>query len=81
MESTPKTSFERESKDLVLPGLEKYNWMVDVGLSTWVQEFFSNDRTWFISGQAHIWWMKLGEGKGVLEVETEEDYLERTFFS
>lgn len=85
IESTPKISFEPESKDSVLPGLEEYNWSFDMGLSTWVQnvedkvESLSNNRTWFIWDQTNIWCRKPGEGRGGPEMKVDRRLL-RTYF-
>lgn len=85
IESTPKTPFDPESKDSVLLGLEEYNWIFDMGLSTWVQnvedkvESLSNDRSWFIWDQANIWCRKLGEGREGPEVKIDRRLLRTDF--
>lgn len=85
IESTPYTCFEPESKNSVLPGLEEYNWMLDIGLSIWVQnvdckvEFLLNGRTWFLFDQANVWYRKLGDGRRGPEVEIGKRLLRTDF--
>lgn len=39
------------------------------------ERVLSSDRTWFVVGQANIWYRKLGEGTGGPEVETDRSML------